>query len=190
MVAATEVKLRQCDHCGKEFKPRTPDHRFCQRQCRWDYNNALKFETPPKQVDGMYTPLHASETAAKPKVVAITPTTEVKREKTEPDVLLGYVKLMAENSDKQTALLERQVSSLERIEKKIETMDNLDNNMLLQILTAIQGLKSVPFNTPFIPKLEDDDDDPLPVVEVKQAAKQDGNVQATNFLNSIMALNG
>lgn len=43
-----------------------------------------------------------------------------------------------------------------------------------------------PAPKPYIPTF----DDPLPIVEVKKSAKQDGNVQATNFLNSIMALNG
>jgi len=166
---AAKNELRQCDHCGKEFKPRVNTQRFCQKQCRWDYNNALKFQDTDKRVDSMYTPLHVSDT--------ITPVPIEKPRKTQTDGSQGDVVTELRSMIK---LLKKQI---EIYEKQI----GIQQQMLDYFLSS--GVGIVPADTPRVPfqkPLIIDDD--LPVVDVKKSTKAGQSNQ--NFLNSIMALNG
>lgn len=159
---AAKNELRQCDHCGKEFKPRVNTQRFCQKQCRWDYNNALKLDTPVKRVESVYTPLHVVEAS------------EIQRAKESeikpPDVSQGDV---VKELQSMIALLKRQI---EIYEKQI----GIQQQMLDYFLSSGVGFKAT---EPILTKPIDTSD---LVGEVKKSTKAGQSSQ--NFLNSILAL--
>src|SRR5947207_11393000 len=36
MTVARRYKLRECEHCGREFQPKAPTARYCSEECRAD----------------------------------------------------------------------------------------------------------------------------------------------------------
>lgn len=37
-----KIENKECEWCGKDFKPIRKSHRFCIRKCSWEYNNSKK----------------------------------------------------------------------------------------------------------------------------------------------------